>query len=182
MIRPLKQKQSGFTLIELLLVIGFIAGALVLAFVTFPKVQASSRANTEGTHITTIVAGIKNLYSTAQSYSTVSNSVLLSAKIFPDDMQVSGSNVSNVWGGNVTVAPTLGASGVGSNLAFTITYTDVPQNECNKLATGVATNYLKEVVNSAIVMDKTTTNVSIDPGLVAGNCANQNNTIVITAN
>jgi type II secretory pathway pseudopilin PulG len=180
--RPLKKAARGFTLIELLLVIGFIAGALVLAFVTFPKVQAASRANTESQHITTLVAGIKNLYATAQSYSSLTNSVLLAAKVFPDDMQVSGSTVNNVWGGTVAVTPTAGPSG-GTNLAYLITYQGVPQNECNKLATGVASNYLKETVAGTTVMDKTaSTQVNIDPGVVAAQCSGNNNTIVIEAN
>jgi len=176
-------KARGFSLIELLLVIGFIAGALVLAFVTYPKVQATNRANVEAQHITVFAGGIKNLYSTAQNFGSLSNSVLLNAKVVPDDLQVdrAAGTINNIWGGAITVAPTAGAP-----LTYTITYTQVPSSECTKLATSVSVNFLKLVINSdAALFDRTASggNVNIDPAKAAVSCNAVNaNTMTFTGN
>lgn len=175
-----KANSAGFSLIELLLVIGFIAGALVLAFVTYPKVQATNRANVESQHITILSGGIKNLYSTAQNFQTLSNNVLLNAKIVPDDLQVSAGTINNIWGGAITVLPAT------NPLTYEITYTSVPSSECSKLATSVAANFLKLVINtSSPLFDRTTSggNVSIDPAAAATSCNSSSaNTMVFTGN
>lgn len=174
-------RARGFTLIEILLVIGFISGAMVLAFVTYPKVQATNRANVEAQHIITISGGIKNLYSTARNFSSLNNMTLIKAGVIPDDMQVTGSTVSNVWSGTVSVQGDSSAS----NLRYKIVYTDVPSSECNKLATGVSTNFLQVHVNSTTVRDvsSATTQKDIDPAEVAAECAASSgvNTLTFTA-
>lgn len=174
-------KARGFSLIELLLVIGFIAGALVLAFVTYPKVQATNRANVEAQHITVFSGGIKNLYSTAQNFNTLSNVVLINAKIVPDDLQVASPTINNIWGGTITVAPSTGAP-----LTYMITYTQVPSSECTKLSTSVSVNFLKLVINgSTTLFDRTASggNVNIDPAVAAGACnAATANTLEFTGN
>jgi len=177
-------KARGFSLIELLLVIGFIAGALVLAFVTYPKVQATNRANVEAQHITVFAGGIKNLYSTAQNFNSLSNTVLLNAKVVPDDLQINAPTINNIWGGTITVAPTPAAG--GGPLTYTITYTQVPSSECTKLATSVSVNFLKLVINSdGPLFDRTASggNVNIDPATAAASCNAVNaNTMTFTGN
>lgn len=177
--------QAGFSLIELLLVIGFIAAALVLAFVTYPKVQATNRANVESQNITIISGGIKNLYSTARNFGTLNNQTLVNAKIIPDVMSVDPATfaINNVWAGQVTIAPD-----PASNLRYTITYSGVPSSECVKLSTGVSTNFLRLVINgNAPVVDRLATggNVDIDPAVVTTQCNAANgatNTLVFTGN
>lgn len=174
-----RTKAAGFSLIELLLVIGFIAGALVLAFVTYPKVQATNRANVEAQHITIFSGGIKNLYATAQNFSTLTNKVLVDSKVVPDDLQVAGSAINNIWGGDITVAPD------SSPLRYTITYTSVPRSECTKLGTSVAVNFLKLDIQGISIFDRTGTggSVNLDPSLVASTCADgQVNKLVFTGN
>lgn len=164
-----RAKAAGFSLIELLLVIGFIAGALVLAFVTYPKVQATNRANLESQHLTVLASGIKNLYSTSRNFGTLSNTTLANAKILPDDMSYTAGVISNVWGGTVTVAPEAGSS----NLRYRITYTAVPKAECVKLATGVSTNFVRTTINNAtVVLDRMAAGeVNIDPAAITAACA-----------
>ncbi len=184
------KKAKGFSLIELLLVIGFIAGALVLAFITYPKVQATSRANTTSQQMTLITAGVKNLYATAKNFGSLNLTVMENAKLLPDDMaRVGGSTItslSNVWGGDLLLAPT------NSNRHFTITLTSVPQAECVKLATGIATNFIKLGIGSGSgaaegnIFDRTveTDAVDVDPGRVTIACAAQagGSTMIFTSN
>ena len=63
-----KKSKKGFSLLELLLVLGIIAALVVAAFIVYPKVQASQRAQAESNNIATIQAGVKALYTSASSY------------------------------------------------------------------------------------------------------------------
>lgn len=175
-----RTKAAGFSLIELLLVIGFIAGALVLAFVTYPKVLATNRANVEAQHITIFSGGIKNMYATAQNFSSLSNTVMINAKVVPDDLQVAGGVINNIWGGDITVAPD-----TTSALRYTITYSGVPRSECVKLGTSVAVNFLKLSIQGTVIFDRTGTggSVNLDPAVVASSCVDgQVNALVFTGN
>lgn len=170
--KRVKSATSGYSLIELLLVIAFIAGALVLAFVTYPKVQATNRANVESQHLSVISTGVKNLYATAKSFTGISNQVLLNAKLIPDDMRVAGDVISNVWEGTVKVAVADPVS------KYTITYTGVPAAECAKLSTGVAVNFMKLVVGTTTIFDRTAGTgadsggtVDINPATVTTACS-----------
>lgn len=174
-------KQAGFSLIELLLVIGFIAAALVLAFVTYPKVQATNRANVESQHITIIAGGIKNLYSTARNFGSLNNETMINAKIIPDDMTYDPATnaINNVWAGNVVVRPD-----AGSTLRYQIEYTGVPKAECVKLATGVSTNFLKVEVEGNVVLDRTVSggNIDIDPATITTYCLDGGSVMIFTGN
>lgn len=186
--KRVKSATSGYSLIELLLVIAFIAGALVLAFVTYPKVQATNRANVESQHLSVMSTGIKNLYATAKSFTGISNQVLLNAKLFPDDMRVNSTaaaGVSNVWEGTIDVAAATPVS------KYTITYTGVPAAECAKLSTGVAVNFMKLVVGTTIIFDRTAGTgadsggtVDINPATVTTACSTTPNgtTMIFTGN
>lgn len=173
-----RAKSAGFSLIELLLVIGFIAGALVLAFVTYPKVQATQRANLESQHLTVIAGGIKNLYSTTKNFGTLTNLTLIDSKIIPDDMAVESPAIRNVWSGDVTIEPD-----PATNLRYSITYEGVPTAECVKLSTGVSTNFVQASINGNLIMDRlAAAQVEIDPAQITVECNNAVNTLVFIGN
>lgn len=172
----------GFSLIELLLVIGFIAGAMVLAFVTYPKVQAANRANAEAQRMIVISGGIKNLYGTAHNYQTLTNTVLLKMKAIPDDMQsdVATGSITNAWGGAVVIGPD-----PSEKLRYQISQDGVPRSECAKLGTSVAVNFVKLAVNGVSIFDRTASggSIDIDPSKVAEACKDgSRNTMVFVSN
>lgn len=138
---------KGFSLLEILLVLGVAAGLIVAAFVVYPKVQASNRANAESVNITTIAAGVKALFGSQSSFIGLSNTVVNGGNIAPTTMQVSGvpASLVNSWGGVVTVAPT---SFTRTNGEFSITYTKVPKVECTKLATSLGANFQRVTVQA----------------------------------
>ena len=145
------KKQKGFSLLELLLVLGIIAALVVGAFIVYPKVQASQRAEAESKNIATIQAGVKSLYTSASSYSGLTNTVAVSAKIFPDNM-LSGSGtttVVNTFKGPVTVAEATTGPSATAGSSFTITYGDVPAAECTKIVTAAAGNFYAAGVGTA---------------------------------
>lgn len=175
-----RAKNAGFSLIELLLVIGFIAGALVLAFVTYPKVQATNRATLESQHLTVIASGIKNLYSTTKNFGTLENKTLIDSRIIPDDMAVDGEEIRNVWSGDVEIV-----ADPASNLRYQITYSGIPAAECVKLATGVATNFIRVTLNGAspAIFDRVSDPVvDIDPAAITEGCNNATNELIFIGN
>lgn len=127
-----RMKAKGFSLIEILLVIGIIAVLAIAAFIIFPQVQASSRANTEQSNIMTIAAGVKNLFN--GRYAGLTNTVAIQGNIVPASM-VSGSTINSSWGTAVQLAP-------GSpTTMFTITYNNIPTEVCLKLVPGLVQNF-----------------------------------------
>ncbi|ENA52380.1 prepilin-type N-terminal cleavage/methylation domain protein [Escherichia coli 2729250] len=149
-----KKSKKGFSLLELLLVLGIIAALVVAAFIVYPKVQASQRAQAESNNIATIQAGVKALYTSASSFTGLNNSVAVQAKIFPDNM-LSGSGSAakpiNAFKGNVVVASADTGPSAATGSSFTITYENVPAAECTKIITAAAGNFYIAQVGCATV-------------------------------
>ncbi|HGY8314653.1 TPA: type 4 pilus major pilin, partial [Escherichia coli] len=147
-----RKSKKGFSLLELLLVLGIIAALVVAAFIVYPKVQASQRAQAESNNIATIQAGVKALYTSASSFTGLTNSVAVQAKIFPDNM-LSGSGSSatpiNAFKGNVVVASADTGPSEATGSSFTITYSNVPAAECTKIITAAAGNFYTAGVGTA---------------------------------
>ncbi|EAA9434927.1 type IV pilin, partial [Salmonella enterica subsp. enterica serovar Gallinarum] len=65
------------------------------------------RAQAESNNIATIQAGVKALYTSASSFTGLTNTVAVQAKIFPDNMLSGTGNAAkpiNAFKGNVTLA------------------------------------------------------------------------------
>ncbi len=183
------RKSKGFTLVELLLVVGIIALGSVVAYITLPKVQSTSRANAEATNINTIAAGVKNMYAGTNSFTTLGapagtgtgTDLIVKGKAAPDRMVVDPAatpkTLVNSFGGNVAVGAESAALGnIAANGSYFITYAGVPDAECNKLATGVGNNFVKVQVNSTVVKSAPgETLVTLDPAVVSGACVNSDN-------
>lgn len=148
------KKNKGFSLLELLLVLGIIAALVVGAFIVYPKVQASQRAEAESKNIATIQAGIKSLYTSASSFSGLTNTVAVQSKVFPDNMLVgtgSSASVVNAFKGKVTLDVSTDSPSKAANSAFTITYENVPAAECTKIVSAAASNFYMAKVGSTVV-------------------------------
>ncbi|HEI8485815.1 TPA: prepilin-type N-terminal cleavage/methylation domain-containing protein [Morganella morganii] len=177
-----KKSKKGFSLLELLLVLGIIAALVVAAFIVYPKVQASQRAQAESNNIATIQAGVKALFTSASSFTGLTNSVAVQAKIFPDNM-LSGSGSAakpiNAFKGNVTLAADkTGPSGADGS-SFTITYENVPASECTKIITAAAGNFYIAQVGDATVKEAGGT---LNVAATAAACSDANsNKLVFTS-
>ena len=180
------KNKKGFTLVELLLVVGLIALGAVVAYITFPKVQATSRANTEATNINTIASGINNLYAGTNTYASLGTdgatafTVLNGARQLPERM-ISGTRILNGFGGDVTITAANLPVGATTNNFYLITYAGVPTAECTKLASGVGNNFVQVGINGTTgtnLVKEFPNEAAIDPGLVAAQCrAGNSNTM-----
>ena len=181
-----KKSKKGFSLLELLLVLGIIAALVVAAFIVYPKVQASQRAQAESNNIATIQAGVKALFTSASSFTGLTNSVAVQAKIFPDNM-LSGSGSAakpiNAFKGNVTLAADkTGPSGADGS-SFTIIYSNVPAAECTKIITAVAGNFYAAGVGNVGNGNVKTAGEVLDVAKTAMLCQNggNSNTLIFTS-
>lgn len=169
---------AGYSLIELLIVVAIIAGLVGLAFMIVPGIRAGNRANSEAQHIQALATGVKDVYGTARNFGTLTNTVMINAGKIPDDMNLVGTNVNNVWNGAVTIAPST------PNTRYTITYVGVPKAECVKMATILAPSFLIMTIGGTEIVNKTlATQLDIDPATVATQCsAAATTTMVFTGN
>ena len=167
-----KKGSKGFTLVEILLVVGFISLAGIGIYTVYAKVQQSNAALTEGKNLSTIRAGVKNLFGSSSNYANVANSVLNDARVTPDSMRavpyVAGdNNINNSFGGVVKVTPV--ALGGGVNNGFDVDFPKVPGGVCANLVTGSGTAWDQITVNAVVV--KTFGTGTLNVALLATNCA-----------
>lgn len=184
-----RNTSKGFSLIELLLVLGVLAILLVAAFVVYPQVRDRNQANTEASNLTSVKAGINNLYAAkGGNYTGLTTTVANQARVFPASMNqgtYTGDTITSSWGGEVDVAVNDAATTaavtpngvIAPNRSFTITYASVPSGVCLPLVSSAANNFQGVTVGSTNVL----TSTGFDPAAAATACAN-NPTIVFTSN
>lgn len=134
------KSKKGFSLLEILLVLGIIASLIVAAFIVYPKIQSSQRAEMEAKNISTIISGVRSLYAGKQNFIGLNNTVAINADIIPVSMlpdKTSSSTIVNQFKGNVRLyVSNFGIGGV-PNSSFTLIYSDIPAEECIKILTTV---------------------------------------------
>lgn len=177
-----RKSKKSFSLLELLLVLGIVAALVVAAFIVYPKVQASQRAQAESNNIATIQAGVKALYTSASSFTGLTNTVAVQAKIFPDNMLSGTGNTAkptNAFKGNVTLVAAATGPSSAAGSSFTITYSNVPAAECVKIATAAAGNFYIATVGTKVVKSA---GGMLDVAVTAAACNSAtNNTLVFTS-
>jgi hypothetical protein len=89
-------------------------------------------------NVDTVIAGTRSTYQGQSGYTGISNTVLLAAGVFPSSM-VSGTTITDTFGGAVTVAPDASPS------FFDLTYNNVPQAACVRLASGIQGQSIQSV-------------------------------------
>lgn len=165
--------QRGLNLIELLLVMAIVTAIAIGAFIIYPRVQASRAATTESTSLTFAVAQVQGIY-TQGNYQTLSNEVAINADVFPASM-VDGDNVTNQWGGAVTIQGALGdgtPNTTGQARYISITHEQVPTAVCKKLVPATASNFGTVRIDGNVVFDRySNPRVAYNEATVAAACA-----------
>lgn len=124
MILNQNNKKQGVTIIEILIVIGAGIALIAAGLVLFSDLQNSQRVKDASANVSSLFSNINDLYR-QDGTATLTEAELLAAGAIPNGMVViGGTDVRNVWGGDVTFA----LSGT-SVLTFDVTYTEVPTQE-----------------------------------------------------
>lgn len=152
-----RKKQAGYSLIEISIALIIVIGAAVAAYSLYQQSKASQEAQAAQQQIMGVVAAIKGIYS-RPNFTGLTSAVLANSGRVPTDM-ISGTTLTNVFGGTVTVAPANVSGGTANG--YTITYPQVGRAQCNSVVSGLRETFRKIVVDSTPVKD------SIDASPVA---------------
>lgn len=177
------QKNKGFTLIEILIVIGIIAVMTIGIFIAYTKVQAGSQANNESRNVSTIVAGIRNLYASQGNYNDGAMlTTVIKGNIIPESMLNTGNPstataINNSFGGTVTLTPA--NLGTGTNNAFDVKYDNVPASVCSKFVTESVGVAQKIQVAGTSVKDSTTGNPNLNVPALTTQCNSTGSPVVV---
>lgn len=135
-------KLKGFSLLELMLVLGIIAALIVAAFMIFPKIENSRKANEEVKSIITIKNGIIETYSGKAGYDNGITDSRMISNISPKGNKWN----SNEWGGGFSIMAQMG------DLGFSFVTRAVPQDACIKIVNQLKEQFVRIYVNNTAVV------------------------------
>lgn len=176
----MQKKAKGFTLTEILLVLVIAAAIVIAAFIIYPKVQSSQRAQAEVDLVNTLRAGIHSLYAGTPDYMSLNTDVIIQAKLVPEKMVSENGQLVNSFNGSIDVMPNFldddGSLGLTTPNGYSIYYNGVPPQECIKMVSALAPNFKKIRVGenlADVVIDG-----KLDIGLLATSCGKNSYNII----
>lgn len=139
-LKEIEKKQRGFTLIEFMVVIALIGLGLVLVVTQFGQANEANRTSTAIKNITSLAGGVSSFKGTRTGYTGLSASGLLATNAVPDNMLGTANQITNVFGGAVTLAAATDTN------QYTMTYATVPVGSCVEIASRVNSSFVSVTV------------------------------------
>lgn len=135
------RRQAGMTLIEMIIaiVIGLVLLAAAVGMIASSMSKSDISADANG--ITGLITNAKTLRANGNygASGTNLNGALIALKGVPSTLSVSGTNITNNWGGAVNVVST----GVG----YTVSTSDIPSDACIEQAMKLSRTMLTTAIN-----------------------------------
>lgn len=140
-------KQAGLSLVESLLVLAVIALILIGAYQGYKAATGEVKGNNMIKSTVVLSGNITRLYSQSGNYTGLNNSVMADSALVPDGLRVdlATDNITNAWGGAVTIGPgqaTTGGvtapGGTASNTFYHVAYTGVEAVDCANFVNGIS--------------------------------------------
>ena len=118
--------------------------------------------------VSTLVLGIQQLYSGQNNYTSLTNTVAITAGLPVNGTFTAPATINDPWGGAVVVAVA-----AGNASSFTVTVGGVPPASCSKLVTGL---------NSwtSVSVNATAFAAPVDAGALSAACTAAANTVMFT--
>jgi hypothetical protein len=163
------RRQRGASLLEVIAYLGVAAIIILGAIALLSSAFSGANTNRTATEVSTIRTGVKKLYMGQQaSFSGITTTVLIAAKVFPSSLNISGTTaVYNPWGGAVTVTAS------ADNMSFILSYAKVPQDVCiNTVSSSGDWN--------TVAVGTTSMTPPISPATATTACSGTTNTITWT--
>jgi len=150
------------SLIVGLIILGGVALGLYTAF-------SSSKLSETEQNLVSMRMQIQHMFSGSSDYTGIDNNLSIKAGVVPKSF-IKGSQLKNAFGGEITISP------VTADAAFSIELSNIPQEECTKLAKFQTDAWLAIAVNGNEVNRLSDTLVTD----IVGYCE-ETNTILFTA-
>jgi hypothetical protein len=124
-------RQGGASLLEGIAYLGIAALVILGAVSLLASAFGNAQANQATEEIVSLRTAVRKLYA-GQPYPAAPNitGTLIAARAVPGTLTVAGANITNSWGGAVTIG---GAGGT-----FTIVFPNVPQDVCVNMLSGAS--------------------------------------------
>lgn len=172
------RKQAGLTLIEGLSFLGVagmvIGGALMLG----NSANNSNFSNLHTAELTGLRQNVRQMYngqgnfgSTTATYASL-NSTMISGNKVPQSMFVSGTTITNDWGGSVVIN--------GNNTQFYITTPSVPQDVCVTMVAAAIQQGWRSIGVGGAYPGTNSSSTAVTPATAATYCAAGGNTLYFT--
>lgn len=135
---------------------GMMLGALVGVFVIavgmaiFYSTRSSSNVLQFQSEIIQLSSRVSSLYTGSAGYGDLTNEIAIKGGAVPKTL-IKGSNLVNAWGGTVTLYSSDDES------SFFIEITNIPDEECGKLAGNQVNNWISLSINSSVLSDDSST-------------------------
>ena len=139
----MRNNEQGRSMIEMLGVLAIVGVLSVGGIAGYSKAMNKFKTNKMGDQLQMISTNIRTLFSSQRTYTGLNNGMAIRAGLIPGEMYAQASKASaysskykitNAFGGDVTIEPTLQAS-ADDDMAFLVTFEGIPQNACVSIAT-----------------------------------------------
>ena len=147
--RSESQKQSGFISVELGLALLVVAVLSVAAVTMYSNNLRQTSITQNITEIQNIASSAKAAYGLSNQYGSVTTAVAVRSHIIPAHLRDgTAATATNSFGSALTVVP---ANGTGTNDLLTLTWGNVPANQCTEIVSGVSPSMRRITVASTVV-------------------------------
>ncbi|EJZ60948.1 PilS (plasmid) [Pseudomonas fluorescens R124] len=156
-------RQGGFGALEVMIAIAVGIFAIIGAIAWYSKLTNTSNNNEELQNVSSLITNTRQLKTQSGYGPTGTNliPVLIAGEGIPENMQKSGSTVSNLWGGAVT--------NVSTGSGYNMTYAGVPDSNCIFLATKSAnSNSLTIRINGGTAITGEVTSIAATSACTSG--------------
>lgn len=154
------KRKKGFSLLETILVLAIAAALIIAAFMIYPKAKASSKVNSDTQLLSTIKAGIHEIWGSTSNYDGLSVDTVLKANIVPEDYIEDG-EIMNNWGAKVLIEPYYDGS-------YYIGFENISTEACPKFIAAAGGAFFKIVVaGNEIKNDMNNLPLNIDKAAIA---------------
>lgn len=147
-------KKSNAFIIEGIsgIMLGVLAGVFIIAagVAVFYSTLTSSNILQFQSEIIQLSSKVSSLYTGSTGYGDLTNEIAIKGGAVPKTL-IKGSNLVNAWGGTVTLYSSDDES------SFFIEITNIPDEECGKLAGNQVNNWISLSVNSSVLSDDSST-------------------------
>jgi type II secretory pathway pseudopilin PulG len=128
-------RQRGASLLEGLAYLGIAAIVILGAVSLLGGAFGNAQSNQASQEIVSLRTAARKLFAsqTFPAGAGVVGQNLITARAVPGTLTINGTNMTNAWGGAVTVT---GNGGAGGTNQFTIAYANVPQDVCINIVSG----------------------------------------------